>query len=365
MVIRGAGLRRNLERVRVSVGPGVRLLPMVKADAYGTGLAGAVQALAATDAWGFGVATVEEGIALRALGIVRPVVVLSPVPPGSVAAAVGADLEIAVSSFETLDLMDSAAAGRRPAFHLEVDTGMGRAGFDWREAADWGPRIHRAHAAGLRWAGCFTHLHSADESRPSVDEQWGRFQEALALAGRPSGDFLVHALNSAGAMRCPEYAADLVRPGIFLYGGAVGAGLPLPEEIVSVHARVAHVRSAPPGTTVGYGATYRSGGEERWATLSIGYGDGLPRILGNRGYALIRGQRVPVVGRISMDVTVVDITRVRDVRPGDVATFIGADGTQRITLDEVAATAGTISYEILTGFTPRVGRIWTDGRNGP
>lgn len=358
MVIRGAGLRRNLERVRASVGPGARLLPMVKADAYGTGMVGAVQALARTDAWGFGVAAVEEGIALRSLGIVRPIIVLSPVPPGSVAAAVEADLEVAISSLETLDLM--AAAGRRPAFHLEVDTGMGRAGFDWRDAGEWGPRAHRAHSAGLRWAGCFTHLHSADEGRPSVDEQWKRFQEALAVVGRPSGDFLVHALNSAGAMRCPEYAADLVRPGIFLYGGSVGSGLPLPEEVASVHARVVHVRSAPPGTTVGYGATYRSGGEERWATVAIGYGDGFPRVLGNRGHALIRGQRVPIVGRISMDVTVVDITHVRGVVPGDVATFIGADGSQRITLDEVAAMAGTISYEILTGFTPRVRRIWTD-----
>ena len=365
MVIRGAGLRRNLERIRTSVGPGVRLLPMVKADAYGTGLAGAVQALATTDAWGFGVAAVEEGIALRALGIVRPVIVLSPVPPGSVAAAMAADLEVAISSFETLDLMASSAAGRRPAFHLEVDTGMGRAGFDWRQAAAWGPRAHQARAAGLRWAGCFTHLHSADESRPSVDEQWRRFQEALTVAGRPAGDFLVHALNSAGAMRCPEYAADLVRPGIFLYGGSVGVGLPLPEEVASVHARVVHVRSAPPGTTVGYGATYRSGGEERWATVAMGYGDGLPRVLGNRGHALVRGQHVPIVGRISMDVTVVDITHVQGVVPGDVATFIGSDGSQRITLDEVAAMAGTISYEILTGFTPRVRRIWTEDRVGP
>ena len=364
MEIRGAGLRRNLARIRASVGPGVRLVPMVKADAYGTGLAGALQALVSTDAWGFGVAAVEEGIALRSLGIVRPVLVLSPVPPGSMADAVDADLEVAVSSCETLDRLLAVAGGRHPAFHLEVDTGMGRAGFDWREAAVWGPRIHQARAAGLTWAGCFTHLHSADENRPSVDEQWRRFQDALAVAGRPGGDFVVHALNSAGSLRCPEYAADLVRPGIFLYGGSVGAGLPLPEEIASVRARVVHVRSAPPGTTVGYGATYRSEGEERWATVAIGYGDGLPRILGNRGHALVRGQRVPIVGRISMDVTVVDITHVQGVAPGDVATFIGSDGSQRITLDEVAATAGTISYEILTGFTPRVKRIWTDDDRG-
>lgn len=360
MEIRADALRRNLARIKASVGPGVRLVPVVKADAYGVGLAGAVAALTPEDPWGFGVAAVEEGAQLRSLGVERPVLVLSPVPPGSVADAVDARLTVSVSGFDTLDLLREAAAGRGVAFHLEVDTGIGRAGFDWREATSWGPRALETHAAGVRWAGCFTHLHSADEDALSVDEQWRRFQEALAVAGRPPGDFLVHALNSAGALRCPRYAADLVRPGIFLYGGSAGEGLPAPDEVASVRARVVHVRSASAGTTLGYGSTYRSGGDERWATVSIGYGDGLPRILGNRGHALVRGRRVPIIGRISMDVTVVDITHVADVRPGEVATFIGADGGERISLDEVARVSGTISYEVLTGFTPRLTRIWTD-----
>jgi alanine racemase len=204
-------------------------------------------------------------------------------------------------------------------------------------------------------------MHSADEGRPPVDEQWRRLQEALASVRRPEGEFLVHGLNSAASLRCPEYAADLVRPGIFLYGGRAGADQQEPEAVASVHARVVHVRSAPPGTTVGYGATYRSRGDERWATVAMGYGDGLPRSLGNRGHALVGGRRVPIVGRISMDVTVVDITGVDGVRPGDVATFIGTDGGERISVDEVAGLVGTISYEILTGFTPRVVRIWVDG----
>jgi alanine racemase len=280
-----------------------------------------------------------------------------------VCAAVEAGLTLSISSLDGLRRLVEAATGRpdgrSAAFHLEVDTGMGRAGFDPSAVARWAAAAHEAHAAGVRWEGTFTHLHSADEGERTVDEQWRRFQDVLAAAAPPPGSF-VHVLNSAGALRCPRYAADLVRPGIFLYGGGAGEGLPEPEVVASVRARVVHVRDAPAGSTVGYGATYRAGRDERWATLAIGYGDGLPRSLGNRGSALLRGRRVPIVGRISMDVTVVDITDVPGVETGEVATLVGADGGAHITVDEVAGLAGTISYEVLTGFTPRVPRIWLD-----
>ncbi len=155
-----------------------------------------------------------------------------------------------------------------------------------------------------------------------------------------------------------------MRPGIFLYGGRAARDLPEPEPVASVRARVVHVREAPAGTTVGYGATYRATKDERWATVAIGYGDGLPRALGNRGSALVRGRRVPIIGRISMDVTVVDISEVASVGSGDVVMFLGADGEERITVDEMAELVGTISYEILTGFTPRLPRIWMDDEDG-
>jgi alanine racemase len=362
MDIRADALRDNLATIRTSVGPGARLLPMIKADAYGLGVSGAVWALEPMEPWGYGVAAVEEGVTLRASGVKRPVLVLSPTPPGSEESAVEAGLTLAVSSVDTLRRLVKAVhgIGRPAAFHLEVDTGMGRAGFAADEIDAWLPEALAAHAAGVRWEGCFTHLHSADEDASTVDAQWRRFQEILSRLQRREEPFLVHALNSAGALRCPAYAADLVRPGIFLYGGAVGAGLPEPRAVAAVRARVVHTRSVPSGVTVGYGATYQSRGPERWATVAMGYGDGLPRSLGNRGFALVRGTRVPIIGRISMDVTVVDITDVAGVSPGDVATFIGSDGGARITVDEVARLAGTISYEILTGFTPRVPRIWID-----
>jgi len=363
MEVRAGALRANLRRIRAAVGPDARLIPMVKADAYGLGVAEAVGALSAEDPWAFGVAAVEEGVALRAMGVTRPIMVFSPAPPGSVRAAVEAGLTLSVSSAGALGRLREEARGRPASFHLEIDTGMGRAGFDWRRVDVWAPLAHGAHRAGVRWEACYTHLHSADESGDAVAEQWRRLQETLSRAVPPAGA-LVHVLNSAGALRCPQYAADAVRPGIFLYGGRAGDGLPAPEEVASVRARVVHVRQAPAGTTVGYGATYRSARDERWATLAIGYGDGLPRFLGNRGSALLRGKRVPIVGRISMDVTVVDITDVPGVEAGEVATLVGADGGEHITVDEVAELAGTISYEILTGFTTRVPRVWQDGGLG-
>jgi alanine racemase len=154
---------------------------------------------------------------------------------------------------------------------------------------------------------------------------------------------------------------DLVRPGIFLYGGRAGAGVD-PEPVAAVRARVGRVAEVPAGATVGYGATHTARGAERWATLGIGYGDGLRRALyPGGGEALLRGRRVPLVGRISMDVTVVDATAVPGAAPGDVATLLGRDGEAEIQLDEVAARVGTISYEILTGLGPRLPRMYREG----
>ncbi len=332
---------------------------MVKADAYGLGVAGVVTALEPAHPWAFGVATVDEGLELRRLGVSRPIWVLSPTLPGALEAAGEGGLTVAVSHLATLERLRQLAPTRAtPAFHLEVDTGMGRAGFPWDDLGAAVQAARRAEAAGARWEGCFTHLHSADEAPGTIRGQWERFQSALeAMEGRGDG-LLLHVLNSAGAFRSPEYAAGAVRPGIFLYGGCVGPGTPDPEEVVAVRARLVHIRDVTPGTSVGYGATYHARAAERWATVSIGYGDGLPRALGNRGSGLVRGTRAPIIGRISMDVTVVDISGAPAAEIGDVVTFIGSDGDERITLDEVAELAGTISYEILTGLTPRLPRLW-------
>lgn len=358
MKVRADELRRNYTRITEAVGPGTRVLPMVKANAYGLGVGDAVRCLEALDPWGYGVATVQEGITIRQMGIQRPVVVCSPVPLGEVGPAVESGLELFVSSLGSLERIEDEARARArvASVHLDVDTGIGRSGFDWRRAREWLPRISepREH---LRWVGYSTHLHSADEDETSIEEQWGRLGTALAdLQGR--GELLVHVLNSAGIFRAPPFTTALVRPGIFLYGGEVGVAGPRPAPVVSIHARVVHLREVEVGTTVGYGATYRAVHPERWATLSIGYGDGLPRSLGNRGSVLLHGAFAPIIGRISMDVTVVNITDLPEVSLGDVATVLGSDGDGAITIDALAGLAGTISYEVLTGLAARLPRVW-------
>lgn len=353
--------------MQAAAGGDVGVIPMVKADAYGLGADRMVATLEPEQPLAWGVATLEEGRRLRELGVTRTILVVAPLPPGSYPDAVDGDLTVCLSSLDGLRLLDEAAARRdRPAtFQIEVDTGMGRAGFDWRQAAQWGPIVAARHRPGLRWTGCYTHFHSADDDPATVPVQWQRLVDVLTSVPHPNEDFLVHAQNSAGALRAGRlgsgaYRAGAVRPGIFLYGGAAGAGLAEPDPVATVRARVVHVRDASPGTTVGYGATHAARGWEKWATLAIGYGDGLPRALGNCGHALLAGRRAPIVGRVSMDLTVVNISGFEGVEAGDVATLIGESGTERITVDEVARLAGTISYEVLTGFTPRLPRIWVD-----
>lgn len=350
------------------MGEGAVLIPMVKADAYGLGVKGAVHALKPLDPWGWGVATVEEGVELRRLGVEQPILVVAPIPPRSYDDAVRAGLTLCLSDLEALDRLAESAA-RWPTmdtvtFHVEVDTGMGRAGFPAAAVDEWGPEVARRHGRRLRWTGCFTHFHSADVDEASVLEQQARFQRVLDRLELPDdggpGGFLVHLANSAGALRLGERLGRAVRPGIHLYGGRSGPGLPRPEPVVAVRARVVLCREVPAGTTLGYGATYRAPDRERWATLGIGYGDGLPRAMGNVGHVLLRGRRVPIIGRMSMDVTVVNISKLPGVGPGDVATLVGRDGMEEIELDEVAERTATIGYEVLTGLGRRLPRIWMD-----
>jgi alanine racemase len=356
-----AALRANFLTVReASRGAGV--IAMVKADAYGLGALRVVGALEPLGCEAYGVATVAEGEALRAAGVIRPIVVFTPLAPSAVAAAAAARLTATISDIAGLERWAAAARVHGPlAFHVEVDTGMGRAGFDWRETGEWGAAVRAMSGAQLTWAGVYTHFHSADapDATPAA-VQWQRFQDALAQLSVSREDLLVHACNSAAALRWPEYAADAVRPGIFLYGGHPApavAGMPVPRPVASLRARIVHLKDAPPGSTVGYGTLYSARGWERWATIALGYGDGLRRILTGRAHALVRGVRVSLIGRTSMDMIVVDISSVPDVEVGDIATLIGRDGTEEILVDDVAAQAETIGYEILTGLSARLPRV--------
>lgn len=350
-----AALGRNALRLSELLAP-TRMLPMVKADGYGLGAVRVVRALRKAGPWGFGVATAEEGAALRRAGIDARVVVFTPAP-GSADRLLKERLEPAVTGSEALRRWTEVARGREEPVpvHLEVDTGMSRAGLRAEEVATWLPRLRRAVEGGLRLESTFTHFHSAGTDAAATRRQWGRFGqvlEALRAAGLDPG--LVHAANSAAVLAHPEMRADLARPGLYLYGGSVGA--PDPEPVVAVRARVLELREVPAGTSVGYGATWRAPRRARLATLGIGYGDGLRHGLSNRGRVLLGGRRVPIVGSVCMDVTVVDVTDAGNVEVGEVATLLGRDGDEEITLLELARASQTIEYEVLTGLAPRLPR---------
>ena len=318
---------------------GARLLPMVKANAYGLGALPVARALEVLDPWGFGVSTVEEGAELRAGGITRPILVFTPLQPILIPRYRVHELRPVIGDSEGLTAWLAASAA---PFHVELDTGMARSGFRWNEDPSWRDRL--AEAEG--WEGIFTHFHSAESDPPSVHRQWRRFQQVLeTLPRRPA---LVHAANSAAALAGPSYAADLVRPGIFLYGGRVA--LAVPEPVVRLRARVVAVRTVRAGDTVSYGATWAAPRDTVVATIAAGYADGVHRSLGNKGAVELGGRIVPIVGRVTMDFLMVAMEG--PVALGDVATVYGG----LVSVDDQARHAGTIAYELLTAIGARVAR---------
>jgi len=337
----------NAREVQARV-PQARLLPMVKANAYGLGAVPVVRALETVDPWGYAVATAHEGAELREAGIVRRILVMGP-QTAALDLVAQHDLTPALGSLDQIDAWLALAPGR--PFHVEVDTGMARWGLWWEAFGAEAARFRDAPG----FEGVFTHFHSAAETPSSVAEQWGRFQAAVAsLPHRPA---LVHAANSPALLDFPETAGDLVRPGIYLYGGRAGGHAPRP--VVRWRARVLTARRLEAGATVSYGATYRAAARTWIATLAAGYADGVPRSLSNVGAVLVGGRRMPIAGRVTMDFTMVACGAEGPPRPGDVATLIGADGGDAIALDDFAAMAGRISYEVLTGLGRRVAREYT------
>jgi alanine racemase len=328
---------------------GTRLLPVVKANAYGLGAVAVSRALEVVDPWGYGVATVDEGAELRAAGVTRPVVVFMPAAPPLFESLDRFRLTPVLGDAEAI--REWTARGER-AFHLEIDTGMGRSGVRWDE-------IERVRAAvdTPYLEGCYTQFHSAEKDDGSLERQEARFLEAVArLPRRPA---LLHVANSAAALRGTRHAFDLIRPGVFLYGGIAGPGLPAPQPVVRLRARVLAVRRVAAGESVSYGGLWTAPAATRVATLGIGYADGVRRSLGisGRGAALLGGGRCRFVGAVTMDLTMVEIGD-RPVAVGDTATLIGEAPGGCITLEEFASWGDALHREVLTGLGPRLPRVY-------
>jgi alanine racemase len=346
-----AALAHNYRQLRRWCAPDVRLLAVVKADAYGHGLVPAARTLAAAGADYLGAGSLDEGLALRQAGLNLPVLLLLGILPQEADAAAAHRLDAALYRLDVAEALAAAAArqGRTVRVHLKVDTGMGRLGVLPQEVTPFLARLREWPQVEVM--GLISHLAVADEADKSYTlQQVGEFARLLAEARGQGWELpLSHISNSAALWELPQAHFHLVRPGIMLYGSAPAADRPPPLElkpVMRLASQVAQVKRLPPGSSISYGRTHIT---QDWCDLAVapvGYANGYPRLLSNRGAMLIHGRRVPIRGRVCMNLTMVEVTGLPEVRPGDPITLLGADGGQRLTADDLAGWANTINYEI-------------------
>lgn len=360
-----AAVRRNIRSIRSAVAAHSRLIAVVKANAYGHGAIPVSRAALGAGADWLAVAIPEEGIELRAAGFQVPIQLLGALLPEQIPMAIEHDLTLTVSSLENLQAVNAAALARkhRATVMIKIDTGMGRIGI--LPAAAPAFLQHAASLAGIELAGIFTHFATADEPDPTFTRhQLANLQSTLcALTSKGINLPVVSAANSAATLCLPEAHFDAVRPGIILYGLPPSAGMTLPvdlQPVMSLSSRIVHIKQVPADTPVSYGCTYRTPQRTWLATLPVGYADGYSRHLSNRAAVLVRGRRCPVVGRICMDQTLIDLGPDCNAEVGDETVLFGRQGSDEITLTELAELAGTINYELACLISPRVPRIYKD-----
>jgi alanine racemase len=352
-------LRGNLALVRSRIPASVEIMAVVKADGYGHGSRIVAPALADAGADLFGVATVDEGVELRAAGVGQPIVVLTGATRAEAGIAAAERLAVAVVDRRMARELAEGLGTTPLDVHLKIDSGMGRLGVAPEELPGLVDELHRRPQ--LRVAGVFSHFGNADSvDNVFTEQQLERFKgvvAALAAAGiRPRWR---HLANSVATLTLPGAHQDLVRPGIVLYGIAP-AGAPAGDTwrpVMHLRTKIWQLKSVPAGRAVSYGQTFVTRRPSRIAVLPIGYADGYGRALSNCGEVVVRGRRAPIVGAVCMDLTMVDVTDVAGVRAEDDVLLWGAQGGTTLSVDEVARWQGTISYEVLTRLGKRVPRV--------
>jgi len=360
-------IRANLAALRTLLAPGVKVLGVVKADAYGHGMVPVARTLESAGADMLGVVMVEEGVALRSASIGAPILMMGSLPADEISSLVAHDLVATVAGAATAEEIDREArrAAKVVPVHLKVDTGMNRLGVRAEEAVGVAEAV--AGLKHLRLDGVYTHFACADTPGDTATrEQLQRFRAVLAELDRRGVQVeTIHAANTAALVTMPETHFDMVRPGLGLYGILPCEGTPKAVRLkpaLALRSRVAHLKRVPRGEGVSYGHTWRARRDSVVGLLPIGYGDGYPRALSNKGQVRLgevpAARLAPVVGRVSMDATLVDLTDVADARVGLEATLIEADAQSPISVTAVACLADTIPYEILTGLTSRVPRVY-------
>jgi alanine racemase len=353
-------LKRNYDRIKAYTQS--EIMPIVKADAYGHGALEIVQTLYDMGARRFGVAVLEEALEIKAAFPDVLVMMIGSMPVEAPSILVKEDIISGVYQMDQAVALSEAGVqqGKTARIHLKVDTGMGRIGF---KVDEFDQLLRLAELPNLFIEGIYTHFASADHSDLTfAREQLKKFEEIYEkLKAHGINIPIRHASNSAALLQLPEAHFELVRAGIILYGlppsRHVGkdAGF---EPVLSWKTRVTHVKTISEGETVSYGRTFRAAYPTRVATISVGYADGLRRSLSNQGEALVKGKRTTMVGRVCMDQTMLDVTRIPSIEVGDVVTLLGTDGYERIDATEMAGWLDTINYEVVCGISKRVRRVY-------
>jgi alanine racemase len=359
-------LAANFHIVKERVGPDINVMAVVKANAYGHGAVECARRLEQEGANWFGVALPEEGVELRNAGITRPILCLAGFWGEQANACLQEQLVPAVYRLDMIEAFDRAARERKMVadVHVKIDTGMGRLGVRFDEVSDFAGGLKKFK--NIRVDGFMTHFAAADEPScaPLTKDQTERFGKAVSTFREQGFDPTYrHLANSAAVFGQPNAWGNLVRPGGVLYG--LWRDILAPEDrdvklrpVMSLHSRIMLLKWVPQGETVGYGCTFEASRKTLVATIPIGYDDGYMRALSNRGHAIIRGVYATVIGRISMDLTLIDVTNVPGVQTEDEVTFMGREGELSVSVEEIARTAGTLSYEVTCGIGERVPRVY-------
>jgi alanine racemase len=358
-------LARNLHSIRDFIGEGIKVMGVVKANAYGHGAVECSRRLEAEGVDWLGVATVEEAVELREAGVITPILSFGSFWPGQEQLLFHHNITPAVFDLERAGSLDAVARelGITKNVHLKIDTGMGRVGVSFRDVAEWAEALRKS--GNLHVEGLMTHFAAADDLTDEfTNTQMLRFAEAVSIfhekGFRPT---ILDMANSPGAVGHSDSRATMARIGGILYGlgdDVLPIGIPRPnlEPVMSVHSRIAFLKKVPAGENIGYGKTFTTERESMIATVPIGYHDGFRRALSNKGSAIVNGDVVPVVGRVSMDWITIDVTGLPNVGVSDEVVLIGSQGQRRITAGEIAHKCDTISYEITCGLSSRVPRVF-------
>ena len=361
----------NLEHIKKNLAPGTQVIAVLKADGYGHGAVPLARRIQKDpEIWGIAVATVEEGEELRNAGITKPILILGYTYQEDYQKIANLDFRPAVFKLSMAKELSKAAleAGKTLKIHIKIDTGMTRIGY--RDVKKDVPEILEiSKLPGLEIEGIFTHFARADEAdKTPALVQYEKFQEFIrALEQEGLHIPMKHCSNSAGIIRMQEANLDAVRAGIILYGlypskEVERESVPL-KPLMSLRSHIAYIKTVEPGAEISYGGIFTTVRETRVATIPVGYADGYPRGLSNKGSVLIRGKRAPILGRVCMDQFMVDVTEIPEAEELDQVTLLGKDGEDCITMEELGELSGRFNYEFACCISKRVPRVYLESGN--